>query len=102
MSVIIKGIDMPDNCYVCPCYYHNSTGNSLCRALDVLGIENDIPHPADIKRLDNCPMEPVESDLIHAKPIAEAVERAEWVIGNLGTKLCECLLEEIKRGKIDE
>lgn len=53
MSILIKGMEMPENCYFCPCsdleYYD-------CNLMPGTGISSDRKSG---KRLDDCPLIPV-------------------------------------------
>ena len=70
MSILIKGMEMPKNCFDCPCYHHKVDDGyydyEICGASGTVfndGYSSVTGHKDHIvpfkERLDNCPLVPV-------------------------------------------
>ena len=57
MSIIIKGMDLPEKCISCPLYMLNEYRYRFCYASPDMHIAD---WEAEFKRHDNCPMEEME------------------------------------------
>lgn len=53
MSVLVKGMKMPQNCYECPLCYDGMECLALQRNLDVEDEENS---PLEYQRMEDCPL----------------------------------------------
>ena len=81
MSVVIHGIDMPKNCWSCPCWWEDSEYwcNSSCKAgSKYTESPNLLPGKPPDKRPDDCPLQDFDEVMMkHYKQgrIDEAAER---------------------------
>lgn len=84
MSILIKGVKMPANCWDCPCHHCKRDDGyydyEICRASGTIfndGYSSATGHKTHIdpfkQRLDNCPLSPVppHGDLIDKKTVSE-------------------------------
>ena len=110
MSVLIRGMEMPKNCFDCPCYHHKVDDGyydyEICRASGTVfndGYSSVTGHKDHIDpfkaRLDNCPLFPVppHGRLIDGDKLAEEQkENVGAYHANLITldDLAECLLKQ--------
>ena len=61
MSILVRGMDMPKECRVCPLQgYHERTGKTWCKPADEILAENYKPIPFD-GRPDWCPLVEVKT-----------------------------------------
>ena len=87
MGVYIKGMEMPKNCWECPCYHHKIDDGyydyEICGANRTIfndGYSSVTGHKDHIdpfkKRLDNCPLVPVppHGDLIDREPFIQFIK----------------------------
>lgn len=89
MSILIRGVDMPKNCFDCPCYHHKVDDGyydyEICRASGTVfndGYSSVTGHKDHINpfkaRLDNCPLVeiPPHGRLIEESKVLDIV--SEW------------------------
>lgn len=88
MSILIKGMEMPKNCSLCPCScsWDPWTEPTICRALD------EEPEISDTERLSECPLVELPTphgDLIdrdyllnHSKVLFNDTVISQWTVIN--------------------
>ena len=94
MSILIKGMEMPKNCWACACYHHKVDDGyydyDVCQASGTVfndGYASVTGHKDHIdpfkQRLDNCPLVPVppHGRLIDADALDADLERQDMKTG---------------------
>ena len=85
MSVLIRGMEMPENCFECPCCRHDSIDGikaEQCNlTLDVFGVNNT---ERWIGRGQNCPLVEVEhhNDLVDRGWVRDSINHSCWLEHN--------------------